>query len=120
MTPRRYRSITPVTDFSVSQQIRVALIEEGRTDLAVHSIVQPIRELEEELAHLKNRVLALEHEKVEWQTASGVHRIIKQHAGARAVDWVTWATRAALCGIGAAVLAAAGWVLRALWHGLHA
>lgn len=118
MTPRpRYRAVTPVTDFSVSQQIRVALIEDGRTDLAVESITQPIRELEENLARLRNRVIALEREKVEWQTASGVHRIIKQHIGAVTVDWVKWAVRAALCGLGAAFIAVIGWAVRLAWHG---
>lgn len=120
MRSPRYRSTTPVTDFSVSQKIRVALIEDGRTDLAVESITQPVRELEENLARLRMRVKALELEKVEWLTASGVHRIIEQRIGARAIDWVTWATRAALCGVGAAVLAVIGWALRAAWHGLHA
>lgn len=49
MKDRRYKAITPVTDFNVSQRIRVQLIEDGHTELAVESITQPIRDIEEDL-----------------------------------------------------------------------
>ena len=77
MRERRYKAISPVTDFSVTQRIRTALIEDGRTDLAIEQITQPISELEEAHALLMKRVIALEMERVNWQTASGVHQAIQ-------------------------------------------
>lgn len=100
----RYKSVTPVTDFSVSQRIKVALIEDGHTDLAIEAITKPIRELEEEHALLQKRVRALELEKVNFQTESGVHRLIDAKVGKAATDWSKWGTRLAL----AAALAALG------------
>ena len=103
----RYRSITPVTDFSVSQAIKVALIDAGHTDLAIESITMPIRELEIEHAMLEKRVMALEQERVKFQTESGVHRIIHRQVNQATAGIVgkaaTW--------IGGALLAAVGAVL---------
>jgi hypothetical protein len=76
MKDRRYKAVTPVTDFNVSQRIRVQLIEDGHTELAVESIIEPIRDLEEDVGLLAKRVVALEQEKVKWQTESGVFRAI--------------------------------------------
>lgn len=104
---RRYKAITPVTDFSVSQRIRVALIEDGHTSLAVESITEPIRDLEEAHALLQKRVKALESEKVEWMTRSGVFRAINEKAGKVAINWGTWALKGT---ISAAALLLAGWI----------
>ena len=105
---KRYKAVTPVTDFSVSQRIRVALIEDGHTDLAVESITEPIRSLEEECGHLRMRVVALEQEKVKWQTESGVHRIINEvnlkRSGKRWDGGVHWTLKL----VGALLLALLG------------
>lgn len=108
----RYRAITPVTNYSTTQKIRVALIDAGHTDLAVETISAPVRELEEEFALLKQRIVALEREKVNWQTESGVHRIIREKFTA------TTSTLAvkALVALGGLVLAVAGAILgRVIW-----
>lgn len=114
--PRRYKAISPVTDFNVSQRIRVQLLEDGHTELAIASITQPIRDLEEDLGHLQQRVKALEIEKAEWQTASGVHRIITARIGEATVDWAKWAVRGSLAAVGVALL---GFIGRLAWKGLH-
>lgn len=103
----RYKAVSPVTDFGVSQRIRVQLIEDGHTELAVESITQPIRDLEEDLGQLQKRVKALEIEKAGWQTASGVHKIIDEKHGKVTIGWVKWAARAAA---GSAILLLAGWI----------
>lgn len=111
----RYKAITPVTDFSVSQKIRVALIEDGHTDLAVESITQPIRELEEEHGLLKNRVKALELEKVKWLTESGVFRAIDAKMGKTTVSLVKRLVK----WFGALALLVAGAVLNRIIERTH-
>lgn len=107
MRERRYKAISPVTDFSVTQRIRTALIEDGRTDLAIEQITQPISELEEAHALLMKRVVALEQEKVHWQTASGVHKAIKLYKEKTAGNWAikAWVL------VGSLAVAAAGAVV---------
>lgn len=104
MKDRRYKAITPVTDFGVTQRIRVALIDAGHTDLAIEQITKPIGELEEAHALLKNRVIALEQEKVKWQTDSQVLETIKIVRKKTAGNWAikAWAI------VGGLALAAAG------------
>ena len=77
----------------VSQRIRVQLIEDGHTELAVESITRPIRDLEEDLGSLQMRVKALELEKVKWQTESGVFRIIEKKMGSATVSIAKRAVR---------------------------
>ena len=111
----RYKAVSPVTDFSVSQKIRVALIEDGHTDLAVESITQPIRELEEAHGHLVKRVKALELEKVNWQTESGVFRAIDKKMGRVTVSWVKRAVK----WLGALALLAGGALLNRIIERTH-
>lgn len=111
----RYKAVSPVTDFNVSQRIRVQLIEDGHTELAVESITQPIRDLEEDLGHLQQRVKALENERVKWQTDSQVLRTIESSKEKTAGSWAikAWIT------VGGLVLAAAGAVLERLIEKPH-
>lgn len=87
MKGRRYKAITQVTDFSVTQKVKTALIESGHTDLAIEMITEPIGELEVAYALLQNRVTALEQEKVNWQTESGVHRAIQSDKEKTTGSW---------------------------------
>lgn len=103
----RYKSVTPVTDFNVSQRIRVQLIEDGHTELAVESITKPIRDLEEDLGLLQMRVKALELEKVNWQTESGVFKAIDKKMGKTTISLA----KRALKWLGALALLAAGAML---------
>jgi hypothetical protein len=111
----RYKSITPVTDFSTSQKIRVALIEDGHTDLAVESITEPIRELEVSYGLLAKRVVALELEKVKWQTESGVFRAIDKKMSLATGNWA----KKALIVVGGLALTAAGAVIDRLIEKPH-
>ncbi len=111
MKERRYKAVTPVTDFSISQKIRVALIEDGHTALAVESICAPVRELEEDIETLRRRIMALERERVNWQTESGVHRLLDEREGKIAGDWGKWGIRLL---IGAALTAAFAVLVRTL------
>lgn len=115
----RYRAVTPVTDFSITQKIRTALIEDGHTDLAIEQITQPISELEEAHARLQMRVVALEQEKVNWQTESGVHRIIDAKVEKTAFNWIKLAVNGALGALGLSLLWALKLVAVLAWKGLH-
>jgi hypothetical protein len=111
----RYKSVTPVSDYSVSQRIRVALIDDGRTDLAVESITQPIRELEEDYALLENRIKALEAEKVKWQTESGVYRAIDKKMMKTTFSFGKWV----LAALGTLAIAAIGAMLHKVIERTH-
>jgi len=115
----RYRAISPVTDFSITQKIRTALIEDGHADLAIEQITQPISELEEAHARLQMRVVALEQERVNWQTESGVHRILEAKVQKTAFDWMRFAINGALGALGLGVLWGIKVVAMLAWKGLH-
>lgn len=107
MRDRRYRAVSPVSDFSISQKIRVALIEDGHTDLAVESITQPIRELEAAHGELTKRVRALEQEKVNWQTESTVLKIITKagyRKDSRKLHWILAAAGTLTVGLAGALI----------------
>jgi hypothetical protein len=114
----RYRAITPVTDYSITQKIRTALIEDGHTDLAIEQITQPISELEAAHALLLNRVVALEQEKVKWQTESGVYRILDKKVQKTAFNWMKIATRGLVLSLGALFLWGIEVVVKLAWKGL--
>lgn len=115
MRGRRYKAITPVTDFSVTQKVKTALIDSGHTDLAIEMITEPIGELEIAHALLQNRVTALEQEKVNWQTESGVHRAIES---AKEKATGNWAIKAWMI-LGGLALTAAGAVVSRLIEKPH-
>lgn len=115
MRGRRYKAITPVTDFSVTQKVKTALIESGHTDLAIEMITEPIGELEVAYALLQNRVTALEQEKVNWQTESGVHRAIQSDKEKTTGNWAVKAWVIA----GGLALTAAGAVVSRLIEKPH-
>lgn len=119
MKDRRYKAVTPVTDFNVSQRIRVQLIEDGHTELAVESITQPIRDLEEDLGLLQMRVVALELERVKWLTESGVFRAIDKKAAGVTLSRVRRMTKGGLKFLGALALLAGGAMLNRLIEKPH-
>lgn len=115
----RYRAVSPVSDFSITQKIRTALIEDGHTDLAIEQITRPIAELEEAHARLQMRVMALEQEKVNWQTESGVHRILEAKVEKTAFNWMKLAANGALGAAGLGALWGIKVVAELAWKGLH-
>jgi len=112
----RFRGKAPF-DPSITQKVKNALFEAGREDLLEALRDSGMAELEENYDLLKKRVVALEQEKVNWVTESGVYRAIEKKAGRVAIDWGKWAIKGTLGAAGAAILA---WVLRLAWKGLHA
>jgi hypothetical protein len=111
----RYRAVTPVSDFNITQKVRIALIDAGHTDLAIEQISEPIRELEESHALLIKRVIALEQEKVKWQTESGVFRAIDKKMKLATGNWAV----KILVVIGGLALTAAGAVIDRLIEKPH-
>jgi hypothetical protein len=111
----RFRGKIPF-DPSITQKVKNALYEAGREDLLEALRDSGMAELEEECAKLKSRVIALEQEKVKWQTDSGVHRIIDARMNQKTAKAADWAVKAALKGLGAAAL---GWLAHAAWKGIH-
>lgn len=107
----RYRALTSVTDYSVSQKIRTALVEDGHTDLAIELITVPVRTLEEQLGGALKRIQMLEDANRERLTESAVLRLIEAKNNAIAVDWAKWGFRAAtLLAAGAAGRGLSKWL----------
>jgi hypothetical protein len=115
MKDRRYKGVRPVTDFSITQKIRTALIDAGHADLAIEQITQPISELEVAHGLLIERVTALEQEKVNWQTESGVYRAIESAQKKATGSWAIKAWKV----VGGLAVAAAGAVVDRLITRTH-
>jgi hypothetical protein len=65
------------------------------------------------------QIQALKNANVERWTESGLWAVVKGKLDDEAVDWVKWAVRAALCGLGAAVLAMVGALFEMAFKGMH-
>lgn len=115
----RFRGKIPF-DPSITQKVKNALFEAGREDLLDALRDSGMAELEENYDLLKKRVIALEQEKVNWVTESGVYRAIEKKAGKIAVNWGKLAARGLIAAAGAALLAGFAWLVKMAWKGLHA
>lgn len=107
----RFRGKPPF-DPAITQKVKNALFEAGREDLVNALMDSGLRELEEQVDLLKKRIVALEIEKVKWQTESGVYRILDKKVTKAAFNWMKWAIRGTLSVIGLGILKLA-------WKGLH-
>lgn len=111
-------------DMTITQRVRNVLMEGGHYDLVAEQMVDGLRDIEtmarSGLKELSERVKALELEREEFMKESGVIRVFDKKSNEQSVGWMKWGTRAALAGIGTALLGVIGWVLRLAWKGLHA
>jgi hypothetical protein len=106
-----------LSKYDITSRLRAAVDREVDPYLHIDMVreeqeqhLQRIKTLERELRALKVTVQGMR----EW-TSTGVWNAVKVRLDAKTVSWVTWATRAALCGVGAAALSALGWLV---WRGM--
>lgn len=79
-----------------------------------------MRELEHKLHLAEERLHALELEKKNWLTESGMFRALKQKGEKVAVGWGRRALHAAAGAVGLGLLSLIGWILKLAWVGFHA
>lgn len=107
-------------DHTITQRVRTALYDAGHADLVNETIIDGLRDMEQMarsgLSDHEKRLAMLEEAQRARLTDSGVWKIVKGRLEAQTVDWVKWATRAAVAGIGGTLLAVVG---RLAWKGLH-
>jgi hypothetical protein len=110
-------------DPSITQAVETALREAGRDDVVDLLRKSGMRALEEELHKANQRIKALELERVNWMTESGVFRALDLRAAKTAVNWgkkiagaaAKTATLAALSGAAALI----GWLIKLVLKGMH-
>lgn len=107
----------PPFDPAITQQVETALRDAGRDDLVDALRKAGMAELEHELHLMKERVKALEMEKVNWMTESGMFRAIDKKAGTVAVSWGKRMLHAAAAAAGLAVVSGVIWVIKLAWKG---
>jgi len=112
---------------SITQAVETALRDAGRDDVVDLLRKSGMRELEYEL-HLSNeRIKALEREKVNWLTESGMFKALDDRAAKTAVSMGKKIATAAAGAAGKAVSIAAlsgavaliGWVIKLVFKGMH-
>jgi hypothetical protein len=104
-------------DPTITQKIKNALFEAGREDLVDALRDSGMAELEEELHKAKERIHALELEKKNWLTESGMFRALDRRAGKVAVSWGKRALQAAAGAVGIGAISAIVWVAKLAWKG---
>src|SRR5580700_12200592 len=85
----------PPFDPTITQSIETALRDAGRDDLVDALRKAGMRELEHELHLAKQRLHALELEKKNWLTESGMFRALDKRAGRVVTTWGKKALQAA-------------------------
>lgn len=98
----RYRGVRTF-DPSITQDVIEALHQAGREDIADRLITEGMRDLEvytrAAVKALQDRCTALEQERIEFVKATGVNRILEEHARTRLWKAAQWLGRLLLKGI---------------------
>jgi hypothetical protein len=110
----------PPFDPTITQTVETALRDAGRDDLVDALRKAGMREMEEELHKAKERIHALELEKKNWLTESGMFRALDKRAGKVAVSWGKRALHAAAGAAGLGIVSLVIWVAKLAWKGFHA
>lgn len=110
-------------DPTITQRVRTALYDAGHGDIVNEILIDGMRDVEQMsrtgLEDHGRRILMLEEAQRNRLTDSGVWKIVQAKLDKKTVDWVTWAVRAALGGIGLAFLSLLAVIGRLAWKGLH-
>lgn len=107
----------PPFDPSITQAVETALREAGRDDVVDLLRKSGMRELEHELHKTKERLHALELEKKNWLTESGMFRALDKRAGKVAVGWGKKALQAAAGAAGLGLISLMIWIAKLAWKG---
>lgn len=107
-------------DPSVTQRILAAIDRSDDPHLHIDIIRRAVFQLAGKLSQMGNAIKVLQDAERERITDTGVWKIVKGKLDAEKVDWVKWAIRAGLAGLGTAFLSLMAVVLRLAWKGLHA
>lgn len=102
-------------DASITQTVETALRDAGRDDVVDLLRKSGMRELEHELHKAKDRIHALELEKVNWLTESGMFRALDKRAGKVVVSWGKKALNAAMAALGLGMLSGLIWLIKLAW-----
>lgn len=105
----------PPFDPSITQAVETALRDAGRDDVVDLVRKAGMRELEHELHLAKERLHALELEKKNWLTESGMFRALDKKAGTVAVSWGKRALNAAVGAAGLGVVSLLIYGAKAAW-----
>lgn len=110
-------------DPTITQRTRTVLYEAGQYELVNEAIIDGMRDIEQMarsgLSDHDKRILMLEDANRQRFTESGIWTIVKAKLDQEAVDWMKWAVRAGLCGLGAALLSLIAVIGRLAWKGLN-
>lgn len=115
----------PPFDPSITQAVETALREAGRDDVVDLVRKSGMRELETNLHNAEERIKALELEKVNWMTESGMFRKLEERAAKTAISAGKRMAKAALKALAIAAVTGAvgliGWAVRIIFSkGMHA
>lgn len=105
----------PPFDASITQAVETALRDAGRDDVVDAIRKAGMRELEHELHLAKERLRALELEKANFLTESGMFRALDKRAGRVAISWGKKALHAAAGAAGLGIVSLVIWALQLAW-----
>ena len=107
----------PPFDPTITQSVETALRDAGRDDLVDALRKAGMRELEEDLHKAKERIHALELEKRNFLTESGMFKAIDKRAGKVVVSWGKRALQGAAGVTGLALASGVVWIIKLAWKG---
>src|ERR1700685_4330801 len=106
---------------TITQRVKNALYEAGREDLVEALRDSGMADLEHDLHKAKERIKALELEKVNWLTESGMFQAIDERAAKAVVSWGkkvgTTALHAAASAAGLGLLGLLAWAAKKALQG---
>jgi hypothetical protein len=108
-----------VRDPTITSRILAAIDRSDDPHLHIDILREADLEQSEAISELRRDVKLLQDAQRQRLTDTGVWKIVKGKLDEKTVDWMKWAVRGSLAGVGAALLAGITWVLKLAWKGLH-
>jgi hypothetical protein len=102
----------------ITQRVLAAIDKSDDPHLHIDILRQQLSDQSLELKRQAQRIVALEDAERDRLTQTSVLRTIKDEFSKREINWMKWAVRGVLAGVGTALLGGAGWVLKLAWRGL--
>lgn len=105
-------------DPMVTQRVLAAIDKSDDPHLQIDILRRAVYQLAGKISQMGNAIKILqdaERERKNW-TESGIYKVVEEQAGKKAVNWAAVQLK---IGLGAALLALLGLVLKLAWKGLH-
>jgi hypothetical protein len=105
-------------DPMITQRVLAAIDKSDDPHLHIDILREELNRQSEAMQVMARDIKLLQDAERDRLTETSVIRTVKEEFSNREINWMKWAVRAVLAGVGTALLGGAGWVIKLAWKGL--